>query len=88
MKKLIIYLILINAKIFSKRPKVKYGNFLFGLIIGTLQILTVAVGYFSNRVINLSADYVIILALLIVIIAIFFYLKMKPFILDFIERNL
>jgi uncharacterized membrane protein YdjX (TVP38/TMEM64 family) len=70
--------------------KVGYGNFLFGLIIGTLplQILVVTFGYFSNRVINLSVDYVIILVLFIIIISIFLYIKMMPRILDFIERNL
>lgn len=70
--------------------KVRYGNFLFGLIIGTLplQILIVTFGYFSNRVINLSVDYVVMLVLFIVIVSIFLYMKMMPRILDFIERNL
>jgi len=70
--------------------KVGYGNFLFGLIIGTLplQILVVTFGYFSNRVINLSVDYVIILALFIVVMAIFLYMKMMPLVLDYIKRDL
>ena len=70
--------------------RVGYGNFLFGLIIGTLplQILAVSFGYFSNRVINLSVDYVIIATLFMVIMAIFLYMKMMPRLLGYIERDL
>jgi uncharacterized membrane protein YdjX (TVP38/TMEM64 family) len=70
--------------------RVGYGNFLFGLIIGTLplQILAVSFGYFSNRVINLSVDYVVIVTLFMVIMAIFLYIKMIPRILGYIERDL
>ena len=70
--------------------KVGYGNFLFGLIIGTLplQILAVSFGYFSNRVINLSVDYVVIVTLFMVIMAIFLYIKTIPRLLGYIERDL
>jgi uncharacterized membrane protein YdjX (TVP38/TMEM64 family) len=70
--------------------RVGYGNFLFGLIIGTLplQILTVSFGYFSNRVINLSVDHVIIATLFMVIMVIFLYMKMMPRLLSYIEKDL